>query len=107
GEGDAGVRTPVFHDVGAGGNGFSALRGFALATGWGSPRAQLLADGLVDVPAGPCEPLERCLVPGVPNPRHACAGEWLVERSTPTAGGAGLPRPRPRRRDPRPPRRPH
>ena len=88
---DAGLRTPVFHDVEAGGNGFSALRGFDLATGWGSPRAQLLADGLVDLPAGPCEPLERCLVPGVAAPRHACAGEWLVERSTPTADDAGLP----------------
>src|SRR5262249_40536514 len=90
-DGDAGLRTPGFHGVGAGGTGLSARRGFALAPGWGSPRAQLLAEGLVAVPAGPCEPLERCLVPGVPDPRHACAGEWLVERSTPTADGVGLP----------------
>src|SRR5262249_59760461 len=74
---DAGLRTPVFHDVEAGGNGFSALRGFDLATGWGSPRAQLLADGLVDLPAGPCEPLERCLVPRLAAPRHACPGASL------------------------------
>jgi hypothetical protein len=90
-DGDAGLRPSAFHDVEAGGNGFSALRGFDLATGWGSPRAELLANGLVDVPPGPCEPLERCLVPGVPDPRQACAGEWLVERSTPMADAAGLP----------------
>src|SRR5262249_22248151 len=73
-EGAVGERVPVFHDVTASGNGFPALRGFDLATGWGSPRADLLAEGLASVPAGPCEPPGRCLVPGVRNRRRACAG---------------------------------
>src|SRR5262249_31226378 len=62
-DGQAGARVPVFSDVRAGSNGFPALAGFDLATGWGSPRAELLADGLLSVPPGPCEPVERCLVP--------------------------------------------
>ena len=98
-DGAAGQRTPVFRDVTAGSNGFPALRGFDLATGWGSPRADLLAAGLASVPSGPCEPAERCLVPGVQNRRQACAGEWLVERAAPTLDGDGLPSRRQRCRD--------
>src|SRR5262249_59659222 len=65
----------------------------------GSPGGARLAGGCVGAPAGPCEPGERCLVPGVSDRRQACAGEWLVERASPTLDAHGLPSRRQRCRD--------
>lgn len=87
----AGERPAVFDDIVAGSNGFEAAPGFDLASGWGTPRAQALLDGLASVPANVCEPALDCLVPGRGGPRKACLGEWLIERRRPELDREGLP----------------
>jgi len=85
----AGTHAPVFHDVTAGGNdAFSAGAGFDLATGWGSPIADALADGLDDVPAPACAQDLDCMIPGSGGRQRSCLGEWLVEHAGLVRGAA-------------------
>jgi hypothetical protein len=86
-----GERAPVFDDVVLGTNGFDAAPGFDLASGWGTPRASALRDGLATLPPGVCEPALGCLVPGRGGARKACLAEWLIERRLPDVGRRGLP----------------
>jgi hypothetical protein len=82
-----GLRPPVFRDVTEGDNavagsgGFAAGPGFDLATGWGTPMADALADALTG--PGICEPDLACMVPARGSRRKACRAEWLVERGAP------------------------
>ncbi len=43
----------AFHDITSGSNGFSAITGFDLATGWGSPNGAGLIAALAGTPSGP------------------------------------------------------
>jgi len=47
GKGESGSYASDFHDITSGGNGYSAVTGYDLATGWGSPAGQHLIDDLV------------------------------------------------------------
>jgi hypothetical protein len=94
-----GERAPVFDDVVAGTNGFDAVPGFDLASGWGTPRAAALLEGLGSLPPGVCEPELGCLVPGRGGTRKACLAEWLIERRVPDVDRRGLPSPRQTCRD--------
>jgi subtilase family serine protease len=42
-----------FHDVASGSNGYSAVTGYDLATGWGSPKGTGLIDALAALPSAP------------------------------------------------------
>jgi len=87
--------TPAFRDVTHGdnaferGGGFAAGPGFDLASGWGAPLADRLAEEL-GAPER-CEPAEACLVPAGAPRRRACAAEWLVEQHLAPTGRRGLP----------------
>jgi kumamolisin len=83
-----GLGPPVFRDIVAGSNalpggvGFPAAPGFDLASGWGAPIVDALADAL-DGP-GRCEPeiapVGGCVVPAAGPKRKACAISWLLDR---------------------------
>ncbi len=83
-----GLRPAVFRDIVNGSNalpgsiGFPATAGFDLATGWGAPITDALADALGEPPL--CEPEITpgggCLVPAVGPKRKACSIAWLLER---------------------------
>jgi len=84
-----GVRTPVFRDVTAGTNalpgsvGFPASPGFDLASGWGAPIMDVLADAL-GAPAR-CEPeiapVGGCVVPAAGPKKKSCSVAWLLDRT--------------------------
>jgi kumamolisin len=86
-----GLRAPVFRDVTVGSNGFSAGPGFDLASGFGSPIPETLAAGIANVGPALCEPELGCLVPAQGSKRHACAAEWLVERTGIARSRRGIP----------------
>jgi hypothetical protein len=83
-----GIRPAIFRDIVNGSNalpgsiGFPATAGFDLATGWGAPITDALADALGEPPL--CEPAITteggCLVPALGPQRSACAVAWLLER---------------------------
>ena len=83
-----GLRPAVFRDIVNGSNalpgsvGFTATAGFDLATGWGAPITDALAEALGEPPL--CEPEITtdggCLVPALGPQRTACAVAWLLER---------------------------
>jgi len=84
-----GVRAPVFRDVTAGTNalpgsvGFPASPGFDVASGWGAPIMDVLADALGE-PAR-CEPeiapVGGCVVPAAGPKKKACSVAWLLDRT--------------------------
>ena len=83
-----GLRPAVFRDIVNGTNalpgsiGFPATAGFDLATGWGAPITDALAEALGEPPL--CEPEITidggCVVPALGPQRKACAVAWLLER---------------------------
>jgi kumamolisin len=84
-----GVRAPVFRDVTLGSNalpgsvGFPASPGFDLASGWGTPITDALAEALGEParcePA--IEPVGGCVVPALGPKKKACSVAWLVDRT--------------------------
>jgi hypothetical protein len=84
-----GVRAPIFRDVTVGTNalpgsvGFPASPGFDLASGWGAPILDALADSLGE-PAR-CEPeiapVGGCVVPAAGPRKTSCSVAWLLERT--------------------------
>jgi len=83
-----GLRPAVFRDIVSGTNalpgsiGFPATAGFDLATGWGAPIIDALADALGEPPLCVPEitPGGGCLVPATGPKGKACAVAWLLER---------------------------
>lgn len=87
-EQERGLRPPIFRDVTEGSNavpggvGFPARPGFDLASGWGAPVADALAEALGAPPR--CEPAIApdggCVVPARGPKRKACSVAWLLDR---------------------------
>jgi hypothetical protein len=84
-----GTRPPVFRDIVAGSNarpgssGFAARSGFDLASGWGAPIMDTLAEALGEPTRCDPEiaPVGGCLVPAVGAKKKACAVAWLLDRA--------------------------
>jgi hypothetical protein len=79
----------AFRDVVDGSNGFAALPGFDLATGWGSPIADALVPALAELGPSPCQPSFACTVPGMPA-ADGCLLQWQLPDVPLEAGGQEL-----------------
>ncbi|HWP65119.1 MAG TPA: S53 family peptidase [Candidatus Limnocylindria bacterium] len=88
----------VFRDVVEGSNGFPALPGYDLATGWGSPMAETLVPALASAERPRCEPAWACSVPGTPQ-SSGCLLEWQLPGMELAVGASGLPTRKQRCRD--------
>jgi len=93
--GDAGG---AFHDVVDGSNGFAALPGFDLATGWGTPIAEQLVPALAAAGASECEPAFACTIPGA-SAADGCLVQWRLPGMSLAMGARDLPARRQRCRD--------
>jgi hypothetical protein len=88
----------AFRDVVLGSNGFAALPGFDLATGWGSPVADVLVPQLAALGPSPCQPSFACTVPGTPA-ADGCLLQWQLPDVALAAGANDLPARKQRCRD--------
>jgi hypothetical protein len=88
----------VFRDVADGSNGFAALPGYDLATGWGTPVAEQLVPALAAAEAPRCEPAFACTIPSAPA-ANGCLVQWRLPDMSLATGGRGLPTRRQRCRD--------
>jgi hypothetical protein len=88
----------AFHDVVDGSNGFAALPGFDLATGWGTPIAEQLVPALAAAGASECEPAFACTIPGA-SAADGCLVQWRLPGMSLAMGARDLPARRQRCRD--------